>query len=169
MIYTLGQAARAVGKTKAAIWQAIAAQRLRAEKDEKNRWQIDHEELFRIYPPLTDDKQKESARESSKCKEGEQELRIEINVLKERVKGLEELCAELREERDDWQKAASDWREQTKRAMSVLAIEKQQQLEKWEHGTPSVIEVPPSENQRKSESNEDTPPPKRGFFRRLFG
>ena len=157
MRYTLGEAAKAVGKTKAAIWQAIAAQMLRAEKDEKNRWQIDPEELFRIYPPLTDSGQKETVKEGAKRKESEHDFRNEISVLKERVKGLEELCAELRVERDDWQKSAADWREQTKRVMSVLAIEKQQQIEKWEHGAPTVIEVPPTEQREGQEETLSAP------------
>ena len=143
MPYTLGEAAKAVGKTKAAIWQAIAAKRLRGEKDEKNRWQIDPEELFRLYPPLGAGAQKEDQKENAKHKESNSNLNNENSVLKERVKGLEELCKELREERDDWKKESENWREQTKRVLGVLAIEKQQQLDKWQHGTPTVIEVPP--------------------------
>lgn len=56
MPYTLGQAAKATGKSKPTILQAITTNRLSAEKDNLNRWQIEESALFAIYPKLTEDK-----------------------------------------------------------------------------------------------------------------
>jgi hypothetical protein len=47
---TLGQAANECGKQKSTILDAIRSARLSASKDDKNQWQIDPSELFRVYP-----------------------------------------------------------------------------------------------------------------------
>jgi hypothetical protein len=47
---TLGQAAKATGKQKSTLLDAIRAGRLSANKDDKNQWQIEPCELFRVYP-----------------------------------------------------------------------------------------------------------------------
>ena len=49
-MYTLGQAAKATGKSKATIAQSIQKGRISAEKDDLGRWQIEPSELHRIYP-----------------------------------------------------------------------------------------------------------------------
>jgi hypothetical protein len=93
MAYTLGQAAKATGKTKAAISQAIAANRISAIKDDLGRWQIDPAELHRVYPPL-----------SSQVNDSEHQLApghtAEIERLKATVEGLERLCRQIEGERD---------------------------------------------------------------------
>ena len=53
MHYTLGQAAKATGKTKGTIANAIKKGRLSAGKDDIGQYQIDPAELHRIYPPST--------------------------------------------------------------------------------------------------------------------
>ncbi len=50
MFYTLGQAAKATGKTKTTIQVAIKNGRLSASKDDLGRYQIDPAELHRVYP-----------------------------------------------------------------------------------------------------------------------
>lgn len=49
-MFTLGEAARAVGKTKPAIANAIKSGRLSASRDDNGQYQIDPAELFRVYP-----------------------------------------------------------------------------------------------------------------------
>ena len=54
-LLTLGQASDECGKHKSTILEAIRKGRLSAKRDEKNQWQIDPAELFRVYPQqLTD-------------------------------------------------------------------------------------------------------------------
>jgi hypothetical protein len=48
---TLNGAAKACKKSKSSILEAIQAGRLSANKDDKNQWQIQPSELFRVYPP----------------------------------------------------------------------------------------------------------------------
>jgi hypothetical protein len=51
MPYTLGQAAKATGKSKPALLDAIKSSRLSASRNDKNQWQIDPTELHRVYAP----------------------------------------------------------------------------------------------------------------------
>ena len=93
MAYTLGQASKATGKTKAAISQAIAANRISAAKDELGRWQIDPAELHRVYPiksSQVDDSEHQPIKNQT----------VEIERLKATVDGLERLCRQIEGERD---------------------------------------------------------------------
>jgi hypothetical protein len=49
--FTLNQAAKACNKSKSAILEAILSGRLSAAKNDKNQWQIEPSELFRVYHP----------------------------------------------------------------------------------------------------------------------
>jgi len=51
--FTLNLAAKACHKSKSAILEAIRSGRLSAKRDDKNQWQIDPAELFRVYPVRT--------------------------------------------------------------------------------------------------------------------
>jgi hypothetical protein len=57
MSYTLGEAAKATGKSKAAISRAIKTGRMSAQRQDDGSFRIDPAELHRIYPPV--DKQQE--------------------------------------------------------------------------------------------------------------
>jgi hypothetical protein len=87
MAYTLGEAARASGKSKAAIAQAIASSRLSATKDDLGRWQIDPADLHRVYP-------------SKHAQANDSAPPAETMFLREKVTLLEELVAQLKGERD---------------------------------------------------------------------
>ena len=50
LVYTLGEAARAVGKTRPALAKAIKTGRLSAVRGEDGSYQIDAAELQRVYP-----------------------------------------------------------------------------------------------------------------------
>ena len=98
-MYTLGTAAKATGMTKSALSKAIATGRLSAKKNEFGRFDIDPSELHRVYPPL-------SAPEKSEH-EQTQETTNENRVLKAKLEGLEQLLAEIREDRDHWRRQAT--------------------------------------------------------------
>jgi excisionase family DNA binding protein len=49
--YTLGEAARATGKSKPTIARAIAKGRISATRGPDNQWQIEPVELHRVFPP----------------------------------------------------------------------------------------------------------------------
>lgn len=60
MVYTLGEAARATGKSKATISKAIKSGRVSARKDETGTFHIDPSELHRVYPPTVSSEHKET-------------------------------------------------------------------------------------------------------------
>ena len=51
--FTLNQAAKACNKSKSTLLAAINSGRLSAKRDDKNQWQIDPAELFRVYDSRT--------------------------------------------------------------------------------------------------------------------
>jgi hypothetical protein len=110
MAYTLGQAAKATGKSKAGISQAIASHRISATKDELGRWQIDPAELHRVFPPIS-----QQVNDSEPLVTPDQ--KAEIARLKATVEGLEKLCKQIEGERDSL-------REQNTRLTALLTDER---------------------------------------------
>jgi hypothetical protein len=94
MAYTLGQAAKASGKSKPTILQAIRTNRLSATKDAFDRWQIDPAELYRVYPqqltPQNDGEHQTNHDQAS-----------ENRLLRATIEGLQQLCRQIESERDD--------------------------------------------------------------------
>lgn len=97
MPYTLGQAAKATGKSKTAIAQALAEGRLSGTKDEQGRWQIDPSELYRVYPK-PDGQIDERGHPN---RQPDTSSAVEIERLKVTVEGLERLCRQIENERDN--------------------------------------------------------------------
>jgi len=93
MPYTLGEAAKATGKSKAAISQAIASNKISATKDAHGRYQIEPSELHRLYPT-----KKTIPNDAEHLLNTDQT--VEIERLKATVEGLERLCKQIEGERD---------------------------------------------------------------------
>lgn len=111
MAYTLGEAARATGKSKTAIQKSIASGRLSAAKDELGQWQIDPAELHRVYPP-----------KKSQVDDREHPVdATEIERLKATVEGLERLCHQIEGERDSLRAQNVRLGEQNTRLTALLA------------------------------------------------
>ena len=53
MVYTLGQAAKATGKSKTTIKNALDKGRISGHKADDGSWSIDPAELHRVYPPVS--------------------------------------------------------------------------------------------------------------------
>lgn len=153
MAYTLGQAAKAVGKSKATIQVAIKKGRIAATQDEKGVYQIEANELFRVYPPerLTDrakTEQKTAAEHS------------ENSTLEARLKVLEEIIADLRADKDraaEREAAATRREEDLRRDLDQwrgFAFDAQQRLKALE------APKPPEERGKIIEASaEEVPPP----------
>ena len=100
---TLKEAAEAVGLTKPALLKSIQKGRLSATQDDKNQWQIDPAELFRVYqPPKTED-ENQSEKGFQKEIDG---LRRELHLKDERIDDLKVQLADLRTDRDQWRDQA---------------------------------------------------------------
>jgi hypothetical protein len=115
MSYTLGQAAKAVGKTKPTILRAIKGGKISAVKDEASgEWRIEPAELHRVYQPASIEVTPKPATENGLSYNA---LQVEVTLLRERVTAQETLIrerladkdamiAELRDDRDQWREQA---------------------------------------------------------------
>lgn len=113
MAYTLGQAAKATGKTKATIQEAIKRGRVSAAKDESGRYQIDPAELHRVYPPIPTTAPEPDVSDPLQTLKKDHE----INRLSDRVKSLEEMLEQAKAEKEWAKEQADHWR------LRVLALE----------------------------------------------
>lgn len=113
MSYTLGDAAKATGKSKTTLHRAIKSGKISAAKGDDGSYSIDPAELHRVFPPATqitphvplprnDTEQKSNASET---------LRVQLEIQeKEREREralLQETIADLREDRDKWRQQAT--------------------------------------------------------------
>ena len=107
-MYTLGQAAKATGKSKSTISLAISKGSISAEKDDSGRWRIDPAELHRVFPPARSPnivKQvggtdlRDAEHRSELLESDNRGLRDTIEVLKAQVE-------DLRTDRDAWRDQA---------------------------------------------------------------
>lgn len=138
MSYTLGQAAKATGKSKSTLQAAIKKGRISATQNESGQYHIDPAELHRVYPPASSIEPQTEQNLPLRLVEKEAEikaLQARLEALSELKQRLEGECEDLREDRNYWRLQA--------RAL------------------------PPPETA--APKAEDVPPPKKGFFRRLFG
>jgi hypothetical protein len=105
MVYTLGEAAKATGKSKATISKAIKSGKISANKLETGTFAIDPSELHRVYPSvhlIAESEQKETPANTLLI-----ELRSQLDVAKERLEEQQALTADLREDRDRWRQQAT--------------------------------------------------------------
>lgn len=113
MSYTLGDAAKATGKSKTTLHRAIKSGRISALKTENGSYSIEPAELHRVFPSVTagtppnllpkDDEERLSNTLAA--------LRIQLEMQeKERERErtlLQETIADLREDRDKWRQQAT--------------------------------------------------------------
>jgi hypothetical protein len=116
---TLGQAAKECGKQKSTILDAIRAGRLSASKDDKNQWQIDPSELFRVYQAqhhtdhiterdTTSAEHNTTPAQLAKLLENEQrERERERSMLKEQIELLKDQVDRERQQADHWRNQAT--------------------------------------------------------------
>jgi hypothetical protein len=100
-VYSLKQAADAVGRGKPAILKAIKSGRISAKKDDNGQWQIDPAELHRVYPvTATGNGSDTPAGERQETLKEHSAVGPEIAMLHERLAEKDALIADLRTERD---------------------------------------------------------------------
>ena len=92
MPYTLGQAAKATGKSKSVIQNAIKKGHISASRNALNQWSIDPSELHRVYPAV--------ALRTHKKNDLEQIEANKIIELEGRIKALHDLLEEVKHGRD---------------------------------------------------------------------
>lgn len=110
MAYTLGEAAKATGKSKATISKAIKIGRVSATKDETGTFQIDPAELHRVYPITVHTEQEETPKEHQGNPTNDgliRELQARLEAAHERLADKEAVISDLREDRDKWRQQAT--------------------------------------------------------------
>ena len=103
MVYTLGEAANAVGKSKATISKAIKNGRISAQKQKNGSYQIDPAELHRVYPPVSSTVESERLETPSETV-GKLRESIELEL---KLQAAEKRIAELEDDREHWRQQAT--------------------------------------------------------------
>lgn len=100
-MYSLKQAAEAVGRGKPAILKAIKSGRISAQKDAFGQWQIEPVELHRVYPAVTGNGSGTTTGEREETPKEVSDVGAEAVALRERLLADKDaLIADLRNERD---------------------------------------------------------------------
>lgn len=110
MAYTLGEAAKATGKSKATISKAIKSGRISAVKDETGTFSIDPAELHRVYAPTVSGEHEETLARPADNTINDgliRELQARLEAAHERLLDKETVIADLREDRDKWRQQAT--------------------------------------------------------------
>lgn len=110
MVYTLGEAAKATGKSKATISKSIKSGRISARKDESGTFHIDPSELHRVYPPAVSGERMETQSNTPEAISIDgtiRELKARLEAAHERLSDKELVISDLREDRDRWRQQAT--------------------------------------------------------------
>ena len=110
MVYTLGEAAKATGKSKATISKAIKSGRISAQKDETGTFRIDPSELHRVYLPTVSSGHNETQVNTHEKRDIDgtiRELQARLEAAHERLSDKESVIVDLREDRDKWRQQAT--------------------------------------------------------------
>lgn len=103
MKYTLGEAAKAVGKSKSTISKAIKNGTLSANRLHNGRFEIDPSELFRVYEKRSETPKGERMNTPSETLENA----VKMARIEERLEASERRNKELEEDRDKWRQQAT--------------------------------------------------------------
>ena len=111
-MFSMLEAAKEAGTSKASIWRAIKSGRLSATRRDDGTYQIDPAELFRVYPrQLANGALKQTETASDTAETGpvtavQAALEVEVRMLREMLERMEEAHSREREaiqgERDSW-------------------------------------------------------------------
>jgi len=123
-MFSMLEAAKEAGTSKASIWRAIKSGRLSATRQDDGTYSIDPAELFRVYPKRVANgglKQTETAPETGETAEtspvtaAQAALEVEVRMLREMLGRMEEAH---RREREALQGERNSWRAQTERLLT---------------------------------------------------
>jgi hypothetical protein len=103
MSYSVAQAAKAVGKSKATVLRAIQAGRISAARDDAGAFRVEPIELHRVFPPLPHEAAHEAAADASRSGDaaGEaREIRARLEAAEAAIRFRDEIIIDLRQQRD---------------------------------------------------------------------
>lgn len=149
-MYSLKDAAEAVGLGKPAILKAIQKGRISAKKNDFGQWEIDPSELHRVYKPVPNGIRQGNGIE----RQGTQETAPETIVLKAKLEAMDGIKARLENECNDLRRRLdlSDEARQKAEEAKDIAFKELSRLT-------LMLAPPPQQTET---------PPRKGFFRRFF-
>ncbi len=130
---SLREAAEQAGTSKSTIWRAIKSGRMSATRTDDGGFAIDPAELFRAFPPqrpsehstgqdTTPDRsvaERPATPETTAETIGRSDdLAVKLAALDAEVKGLRELLAEVKANRDDLRQDRDEWRGRAERLLT---------------------------------------------------
>lgn len=108
MRYTLGQAAKATGKSKTTIQRAVAKGLISGEKGQSGEYRIDPAELHRVFPLKNSGTVTENTIwNDTRPHSDPTELAARIKALEEMLVREREALDEVRADRDAWKQQAT--------------------------------------------------------------
>lgn len=123
MAYTLGDAAKATGKTKPTISKAIKSGRISAIRLENGSYQIEPSELHRVYPPISETGINLPYETPKNAPVNPQEL-IKIKELEVRLEAANEKISDKEAQLDDIKQDRDKWRQQANSLLENKTITK---------------------------------------------
>ena len=125
--YTLGEAAKATGMSKAAISRAIKNHTISAEKQDNGSYKIDPAELHRVYPAISTQQTEQqfkprstSASDTTELNAENRELRAKLEAATQRLSDKDAVIDDLREDRDRWRTQAEKLLLTDQRAQTMI-------------------------------------------------
>lgn len=94
-MYSLKEAAEAVGRSKAAILRSIQKGRFSATRNGLGEWEIDPSELHRVYKPVARNSERLNDTNQYATRVEAESLRREMNLLKEQLEREKEISRNL--------------------------------------------------------------------------
>jgi hypothetical protein len=110
--FTLNQAAKACNKSKSTLLVAIRNGRLSAKRDDKNQWQIDPAELFRVYDSRTPELVVEHQTEHLIDHVIEHQNTDLIDALRVQIEQLTNQVKREQDNADNWKVQSDNWQHQ---------------------------------------------------------
>jgi hypothetical protein len=125
--YTLGEAAKATGMSKAAISRAIKKHTISAEKQDNGSYKIDPAELHRVYPAISTQQAEQQvktrsvlASDATELNTVNRELRAKLEAATQRLSDKDAVIDDLREDRDRWRTQAEKLLLTDQRAQAIV-------------------------------------------------
>jgi hypothetical protein len=124
MKYTLGEAAKATGKSKSVIYKALKKGQISYESKDINGYQIDASELFRVFPVTVRENVLENARERMRTPQEHLDSLVKIAELQTRCDAAERRAEEWKQQAEIWQRESGYWREKVTALLEYQPREK---------------------------------------------
>ena len=150
MKYTAGQAAEATGLSTATITRAIKKGRISAIKDDAGAWSIDPSELHRVFPPLATLKGKQETVQRIEIPSESLPLQLELEMTRERLKGVEALAAERADQIADLRTRLDAEAAERRRLTALLTFQQERPAPTVEPTPAAVPQAQPHQPRRSS-------------------